>query len=43
MKELRVALFTGNYNHIRDGVSLTLNRLVEYLERQNIPVMVFGP
>lgn len=43
MKELRVALFTGNYNHIRDGVSLTLNRLVSYLESQNIPVLVFGP
>src|SRR5690554_6038172 len=43
MKELRVALFTGNYNHIRDGVSLTLNRLVKFLESQNIPVLVFGP
>ncbi len=43
MNELRVALFTGNYNHIRDGVSLTLNRLVKYLESQNIPVLVFGP
>ncbi len=43
MAELRVALFTGNYNHIRDGVSLTLNKLVHYLESQNIPVLVFGP
>jgi glycosyltransferase involved in cell wall biosynthesis len=43
MKELRVALFTGNYNHIKDGVSLTLNRLVKFLESQNIPVLVFGP
>lgn len=43
MKELRVALFTGNYNHIRDGVSLTLNRLVKYLESRDIPVLVFGP
>jgi len=43
MTELRVALFTGNYNHIRDGVSLTLNRLVEYLESQGIAVLVFGP
>ncbi len=43
MKELRVALFTGNYNHIKDGVSLTLNRLVKFLEQQNIPVLVFGP
>lgn len=43
MQQLRVAIFTGNYNHIQDGVSLTLNRLVNYLERQNIPVIVFGP
>lgn len=43
MNELRVAIFTGNYNHIRDGVSLTLNRLVKYLESRNIPVLVFGP
>lgn len=43
MKELRVALFTGNYNHIKDGVSLTLNRLVGYLEQEGIPVKVFGP
>ena len=43
MNELRVALFTGNYNHIRDGVSLTLNRLVKYLEDRGIPVLVFAP
>lgn len=43
MKDLRVAIFTGNYNHIADGVSLTLNRLVAYLEKQKIPVIVFGP
>ncbi|SMO91326.1 glycosyltransferase family 4 protein [Gracilimonas mengyeensis] len=43
MKELRVALFTGNYNHIKDGVSLTLNRLVRFLEAQDIPVLIFGP
>lgn len=43
MSELRVALFTGNYNHIRDGVSLTLNRLVGFLEEKGIPVIVFGP
>ncbi|MEX0719028.1 MAG: glycosyltransferase family 1 protein [Balneolaceae bacterium] len=43
MKELRVALFTGNYNHIKDGVSLTLNRLVAFLEQQGIPVLIFGP
>lgn len=39
----RVALFTGNYNHIPDGVSLTLNRLVAHLEAQGDEVLVFGP
>lgn len=43
MSELRVAIFTGNYNHIRDGVSLTLNRLVRFLEEEGVPVLVFGP
>jgi phosphatidylinositol alpha 1,6-mannosyltransferase len=41
--ELRIALFTGNYNYIRDGVAITLNRLVAYLEKHNIPVLVFAP
>lgn len=39
----RVALFTGAYNHIADGVSLTLNRLVAYLERIGVEVLVFAP
>lgn len=41
--ELRVALFTGNYNYIKDGVALTLNRLVAYLERRGVPVLIFAP
>lgn len=43
MTDLRVALFTGNYHHIRDGVSLTLNRLVDFLEKQGAEVLIFGP
>ncbi|PSQ97790.1 MAG: glycosyl transferase family 1 [Bacteroidetes bacterium SW_9_63_38] len=39
----RVALFTGAYNHIADGVSLTLNRLVEHLEQQGAEVRIFAP
>ncbi len=39
----RVALFTGAYNHIADGVALTLNRLVAHLERRGVPVRVFAP
>jgi phosphatidylinositol alpha 1,6-mannosyltransferase len=42
-KPLRIALFTGNYDYIKDGVALTLNRLVAYLEKNNIPVLVFAP
>ena len=40
---LRVALFTGNYNHIEDGVSRTLGRLVGYLEERGHRVLVIGP
>lgn len=43
MSRLKVALFTGNYNHIRDGVSMTLNRLVAFLEENDVDVLVFGP
>jgi len=39
----RVALFTGAYNHIADGVSLTLNRLVAHLEQRGVEVRVFAP
>ena len=43
MSRLKVALFTGNYNHIRDGVSLTLNRLVQFLLENDTEVLIFGP
>lgn len=39
----RVALFTGAYNHIADGVSRTLNRLVAHLEERGFAVRVFAP
>ncbi len=39
----RIALFTGNYNHIADGVSLTLNRLVGYLMEEGALVKIFAP
>ncbi len=41
--EKRIALFTGAYNHVVDGVALTLNRLVSYLEAGSTPVHVFAP
>ena len=43
MSPLRIALFTGNYNHIEDGVSRTLGRLVRWLEEQGHRVLVVGP
>lgn len=43
MSKFRVVIFTGNYNHIRDGVSLTLNRLVDFLMQNGVDVVVFGP
>ncbi len=43
MAAFKIALFTGNYNHIKDGVSLTLNRLVRFLEENGVEVLVFGP
>ena len=41
--DLRIALFTGAYNHIADGVSLTLNRLVDYLGHKGAEVRVYAP
>jgi phosphatidylinositol alpha 1,6-mannosyltransferase len=43
VQEMRIALFTGAYNHIADGVSLTLNRLVRYLEGEGAAVEVYAP
>jgi len=40
---LRVALVASSYNYIKDGVALTLNRLVAYLARQGVEVLVFAP
>ena len=42
-RSLRIALVTGSYNYIKDGIALTLNRLVDYLVRQGVEVLVFAP
>ena len=42
-RPLRVALVTSSYNFIADGVALTLNRLVGYLEDNGVQVLVFAP
>lgn len=41
--ELRIALFSGNYNYVRDGANQALNRLVGYLLRQGAKVRVYSP
>lgn len=41
--DLRVALFSGNYNYVRDGANQALNRLVAYLLRQGVKVRVYSP
>jgi phosphatidylinositol alpha 1,6-mannosyltransferase len=41
--ELRVALFSGNYNYVRDGANQALNRLVGYLLRQGVQVRIYSP
>lgn len=41
--DLRVALFSGNYNYVRDGANQALNRLVGYLLRQGIQVRIYSP
>src|SRR5579863_8060799 len=42
-RRLRIALVTSSYNFIADGVALTLNRLVGYLETHGVEVLVFAP
>jgi phosphatidylinositol alpha 1,6-mannosyltransferase len=41
--DLRVALFSGNYNYVRDGANQALNRLVGYLLRQGVRVRIYSP
>ena len=41
--DLRVALFSGNYNYVRDGANQALNRLVGYLLRQGVKVRIYSP
>ena len=41
--DLRIALFSGNYNYTRDGCNQALNRLAEYLLRQGAALRVYAP
>jgi glycosyltransferase involved in cell wall biosynthesis len=40
---LRIALFSGNYNYVRDGANQALNRLVGFLLRRGAAVRVYSP
>ena len=41
--ELRVALFSGNYNYVRDGANQALNKLVGHLLARGVTVRVYSP
>ena len=42
-RPLRIAMFSGNYNYVRDGANQALNRLVAFLEAQGNIVRVYSP
>jgi len=41
--DLRIALFSGNYNYTRDGANQALNRLADYILRQGAALRVYAP
>ncbi|MBO9511218.1 glycosyltransferase family 1 protein [Erythrobacter sp. A6_0] len=41
--DLRIALFSGNYNMTLDGANKALNRLAEYLMRRGAALRVYSP
>ena len=41
--DLRVALFTGNYNMVRDGANKSLNRLVGHMLDRGAAMRVYSP
>lgn len=43
ISDLRIALFSGNYNYVRDGANQALNRLVGWLLENGAQVRVYSP
>ena len=43
ISDLRVALFSGNYNYVRDGANQALNRLSGFLLSQGAKVRIYSP
>lgn len=41
--DLRIALFSGNYNYTRDGANQALNSLADYILRQGAALRVYSP
>ncbi|RYY25206.1 MAG: glycosyltransferase family 1 protein [Sphingomonadales bacterium] len=41
--DLRVALFSGNYNYVRDGANQALNMLVGHLLSRGVKVRIYSP
>lgn len=41
--KLRIAMFSGNYNYVRDGANQALNRLAGYALGQGASVRVYSP
>src|SRR5688500_15083191 len=41
--DLRVALFSGDYNYVRAGANPALNRLADVLPRQGAALRVYAP
>ena len=41
--DLRIALFSGNYNYVKDGANQALNKLVAYLLKEGAAVRVYSP
>jgi len=42
-RPLRISLFSGNYNGVRDGANRALNRLVDYLLARGAQVRIYSP
>lgn len=42
-RPMRIALFTGNYNYVREGANQALNRAVSHVERNGHQVRVYSP
>ena len=43
VEDLRIAMFSGNYNYVRDGANQALNRLVGHLLDRGAKVRVYSP